>query len=186
MPKHDRIIPEYVGDSAFTHTLPNGWQLQVEVDRDDNMGPPWENSDGHGDVSEWKHIDSKRPGERVLSRDGDHVRFYDWQEAIRTAKRDGWDAEPFGTGTKGQRAQRAVEADFKFLQDWCEDKWCYVYLVVTLFDESGKLGWDSTGGIDSPSEDYQNELAREMAARIILEARKTERAIPHCKQKVTA
>lgn len=58
---------------------------------DSDTGAPWDEHDGHGPVSDWKPRESKRPGQRPIG-DSDHgsTRFYDWQEATKLAKRDGW------------------------------------------------------------------------------------------------
>jgi hypothetical protein len=101
------------------HTITVNWFADVD------HGTPWENEDGHGPVTKWERRD-KRPGERVLCSDRNAKRFYDYAEAIKIARRDGWDAEPYGTGTVGERAARAVEADFARLKAWCEDRWHYV------------------------------------------------------------
>ena len=85
---------------------------------------------GHGPVSEWT-TRAKQLGERVLVEDRRGAkRYYDFAEAVRIAKRDGWDAPPLGEGTKGQRAARAAEADFNRLRGWCNGDWEYVGIVV--------------------------------------------------------
>lgn len=61
---------------------------------------PWKNEDGHGSVRHLRDRGDKRPGERPLGEGW----FYDWQEAIETAKRDKW-----GPGTPSE----AVESDFQ-------------------------------------------------------------------------
>lgn len=38
----------------------NGHTLKIEVERDDDMGPPWAEHDGHGPVSEWERRDKRR------------------------------------------------------------------------------------------------------------------------------
>jgi hypothetical protein len=59
------------------------------IEHDDMHGAPWEEEDGHGDVSEWTTRD-KLPGELVLDEDGRHKRFYDFAGACKIARRDGW------------------------------------------------------------------------------------------------
>jgi hypothetical protein len=172
-----RIIPHYSDEE--THDLPYGFKIVVRVEHDDDHGPPWEEEDGHGPVSEWRDADSKRPGERVLVRHHGSARFYDMQEAIRIAKQDGWDAPPYDEGTKGQRAARAVEADFQYLKGWCDDRWYYVGVIVELQDEDGnEIDRDSLWGIESVDENYLNETAREMAAHLLWTHR------PRCKCEV--
>lgn len=146
----------YVGESD-TH---NGFT--IEIHHDDLMGAPWDEHDGHGIVSDWTRRE-KQPGERVLCDDHGFRRFYDVRASLAIAKRDGWDAEPYGTGTKGQRAARAVEADFQHLRGWCNDDWCWIGIVVT-HDETGDT--ESLWGIESNSGEYLNEVARELIAEI--------------------
>ncbi len=153
----------YSGDSVAIGEL----RVTVECEHDQDMSPPWEECDGHGPVSEWRSRDSKRPGERVLHSDGRSVRFYDWQAAIAEAKRDGWDAAPYKTGTKGEQAERAVAADFKYLQDWCEDRWEYVIVTVKLVGaDDREIASDCLGGVESLG-DYWKEQAAEMANTLI-------------------
>lgn len=87
--------PEFgYGDSArFWH---GGREYEARVERDDAGGTPWENEDGHGPVSGWE-TRGKAPGEMVLCGDGrgglgtDRAkRFYDFAQACRIARRDGW------------------------------------------------------------------------------------------------
>lgn len=155
----------YSGDSAQVGEL----RVTVTTERDDDPSAPWEECDGHGPVSEWRSKDSKRPGERVLCSDGRGrmVRFYDWQAAIAEAKRDGWDAKPYKTGTKGQQAERAVAADFEFLRGWCADEWQYVVLIVRLVGADGvEISRDVLGGVESYGE-YWREQAAEMANALV-------------------
>lgn len=141
--------------------------FRVTLTRDDEADPPWDREDGHGPVSQWA-TRAKRPGERVLSKDHRSARYYDYTGAIAIAKRDGWDAPPFGAGTEGERAARAVDADFKRLKDWCADRWEYLGVVVELLnadgDGTGKA--DSVWGIESDSDKYIDEVARELADQI--------------------
>lgn len=170
--------------------LPGGITAHVKTERDDDTGAPWENCDGHGPVSEWTTRD-KAAGERVLCSDGRSKRFYDYAAAIKEAKRDGWDAPPYKTGTKGQQAARAVEHDFAFLQGWATDKWEYLGVIVTLFNAEGReLGEESVWGIESCENpghgyywqecaaDYVNALfarhCKEEAERAYWEARDVE------------
>ena len=70
----------------FTH---NGVEYTATVEYDQDFGPPWEESDGHGEVSEWTTRD-KMPGEMVLCQDHQSHRFYDFAGACQIARRDGW------------------------------------------------------------------------------------------------
>lgn len=66
----------------------------AEIHHDDSHGTPWEECDGHGDVSDWTTRD-KRPGEFILSDDGrGRKRFYDFASSCRIARQDGWGSLP--------------------------------------------------------------------------------------------
>lgn len=146
--------------------LEGGLTATVRIERDEDMGPPWEENDCYGKVSKWERRD-KRAGERILCESHGAKRFYDYAGAIQTAKKEGWDAPPFKTGTKGEQAVRAVERDFEHLQDWCEDRWHYAYVIVTLRDAKGKeAGVDSLGGVED-SDGYDREQAAEMLNQLL-------------------
>lgn len=72
-----------------------GFTLTARIAPDNHMGEPWNEHDGHGEVSDWTTRD-KRPGELELSRQGCggasglSRRFYDFAAACRTARADGW------------------------------------------------------------------------------------------------
>lgn len=155
--------------------------FRINIERDDAADPPWKRNDGHGVVSEWT-TRNKRPGERVLTSDRHSKRFYDVQASIAIAKRDAWGAPPYGQGTAGQRAVRAVNADFEFLRSWCADLWEYVGVIVThLPDDADDVPTDYTHalwGIESSSRDYIEETAHELASEASCELAKedTERA----------
>lgn len=153
--------------NTFTH---KGRRFKVEFLDDEDSEPPWDRSEGHGPVSEWTTRD-KAPGERLLSADHGSKRYYDYAEAVRIAKRDGWDAEPYKTGTKGEQAVRAVEADFEFLRGWCRDEWSYIGVSVTMLgaeDEPTEYS-GSLWGVESCG-DYKMDVARELADECIYEA----------------
>lgn len=145
-----------------------GFMFKVELVPDSDHGAPWDEEDGHGVISAWTTRD-KKPGERVLNADRSSKRYYDFAATIEIAKRDGWDAKPYG-GTKGEKAARAVEADFQRMRAWCNDQWCYVGIVVTLVNDEGEdMGEPSQSlwGIESDCSDYHKEVARELAEEII-------------------
>lgn len=173
-------IRTYQSGRAFVVPLSDSHCLKVKVERDDGMGPPWKEADGHWPVSEWETRD-KRAGEWVLSTDRRHKRFYDAQEAQRIALKDGWGLREKELGeltaklgrapTKRELAAAAVLADFKFLQSWCNDEWEYVSVLVSLYevDADGEPGteveFDSLGGIESLN-DYWRDCAAEIATRL--------------------
>lgn len=136
----------------------------VKFERDDDAGAPWDNFDGHGPVTDWETRE-KRPGELVLNRDGRACRFYDYAEAVRIAKRDGWNSPPYETDESlGQRAARAARADYEYLRAWCADEWGYVGVIVTLLDDAGEPTEveDALWGVETFG-DYHHETARQIA-----------------------
>jgi hypothetical protein len=161
----------YDGDT-FEHA---GNLFRVTFPRDEDHGTPWDEEDGHGPVTGWESRD-KRPGEMILSEDhrGRAKRFYDFAEAVRIAKAEGWDAPPYKTGTAGERAHRAALADFDRLRRWCSDDWCYVGCVVTLVDDDEEDMPEfsaSFWGIESDAGDYLREVAEELADEILSDLR---------------
>lgn len=151
----------------FTH---EGRTFSVDVTQDDCGETPWSWCDGNGPVSGWTTRD-KHPGERVLCSDHGSKRYYDFAAAMKEARRDAWDAEPYGKGTKGEQALRAVNANFKYLKDWCEDRWFYASLHVVLLDDEGE---DTEYGehlgmveCDNSFDGYWMDAAREIASNIL-------------------
>lgn len=159
---------------ADSFYLPNGsgLRLTITTESDSDHGAPWKECDGHGPVSEWTTRE-KRPGERVLASDRHAKLFYDFAGAVEVAKRDGWDAPPYKTGTKDEQAVRAVEHDFEFLREYCAGMWEYIGVIVTLSDEDGnELGQESLWGVESRG-DYWREVALELAQTLV-DAQKKE------------
>lgn len=64
-------------------------EFTITLEHDDSHGAPWDEEDGHGDVSDWTSRD-KLPGELVLSTDRRSKRFYDFAGACKLAIKDGW------------------------------------------------------------------------------------------------
>jgi len=132
----------------YDHTLEYGghtFKAFIEPDYY-HPGAPWDVEDCHGPVSGWevrnryREGSGKRPGEWELCRDGNSVRYYDAQEAMKIAKRDGWwlseeDIAKLAlklnrTPTSGQIRAEAVRRDFEYLRGWCGGLWEYVGVVV--------------------------------------------------------
>lgn len=167
--KH-RLLPSY---GSETYDLPGGMYAVIEVERDDYQEPPWEESDGHGVVSDWEHRE-ERDRRWVLCQDRWDYRYYDWRETLEIAKRDRWGPGP--------DKMAAVRRDFEYLSGWCNDRWYYVTLTVTLFDEHGcEITEESCGGMESFCEDYLCSEARSwlasMLRRHLRECREAERAM---------
>lgn len=153
-----------------TYTLKlNGRTYKAQWFYDEGMGAPWEEHDGHGPVSDWTRRD-KKPGELVLSEDRGMRRFYDFQQAITTAKAEGWNTEPYNWPTKGAQAQAAVLADFKHLRDWCLDRWHWCGIWVTLLDDDGNETDkdESLWGIEEThgTQPYHFEVIADLIAQI--------------------
>jgi hypothetical protein len=113
-------------------------------------------------------------GEMVLCDDRSSKRFYDFQEAVKIARRDGWGfpgmtEEARATMKRGEIAQRAAMADFERLRAWCNDQWHYVGCVVTLLDEDDEETdeAESLWGIESDADEYLQETALELADEIL-------------------
>lgn len=154
--------------NAKTHEQ-DGHTYRVEWFYDEDHGAPWDEHDGHGTVSDWTTRD-KRPGELVLSQDRSLKRFYDFQGAVAQAKKDGWNTEPYTWPSKGAQAVAAVLADFNHLKDWCDDRWHWCGIRVTLLDEEGEPTqhdaalWgieDGTNGAKEYHKDVIQELVNE-------------------------
>ena len=165
----------------------NGLNFRVEFEPDHFAGAPWENEDGHGPITDWQNVSHwwsngsrevyrpKPAGWRLLCQDGRMARFYDFAEAIKRAKREGWGLGPNALAelrgklgrdpTAGEIRAAAVERDFDRLRRWCADDWYYVGCVVTLLDVDGCATDESESlwGIESDSDDYLTEVAHEMA-----------------------
>jgi hypothetical protein len=167
-------LPRYTGANGWTDAadLPGGYSVRVHVDYDQYMGPPWEEHDGHGPVSEWTTRD-KAPGERVLHQDRSSKRYYNFAGAVRIARRDGWDAPPYG-GPKGERAARAAEADFARLKAWCDDRWHWIVVGVEVSRGGEVLETDYCGGIEDDT-DYWREHAADVAAYAVAADQKRRR-----------
>lgn len=155
----------------------DGFTLRARIEHDSDTGAPWEEHDGHGPVSGWECRD-KRPGELILSGPSYGMgrmtgrRFYDFAEACRIARRDGWNAKPYGVQgeTPRQRAARAALADFEHLRGWCNDQWNWCGVVVTAERAGVELGTASLWGIESDAGAYLVEVANELAAEAVAEA----------------
>ncbi len=161
-----------------------GRRFSVEIVPEDNWRTPWEEEDGHGPVSDWRrrnyagHYD-KAPGEMLLHEDRGSARFYDFAEACRIARAEGWDAAPYTPCTPRQKAARAALADFERLRRWCAGDWCYVGVVVSPVCECCETPDDryteSLWGINSDAGDYLDTVALELA-EMVIDALETEAA----------
>jgi hypothetical protein len=163
---------KFVGDGDRITCEVDGFHVMADVHHDPDMGEPWKEHDGHGVVSEWVSR-AKAPGERILITDHKCHRFYDIAASIEIAKRDGWDCEPYNTGSKGERAARAVERDFKVLKAWCNDEWMWCGVTVNVSRNGVRLtgDWDhALWGIECNYPDSDNAYLMEVANELLGDA----------------
>lgn len=156
-----------MNDSYRTETRESGaMSFRVEWCYDMDADAPWDREDGHGPVSNWTS-DPKAPGQMVLCTDRRMKLYYNFAEAVKMARRDGWDTKPYGTRKPGERAHAAVMADYNYLRQWCDQQWWYCGIVVTLLDADGESDvnaslWGIEDGLPSMSE-YHEEMILELA-----------------------
>jgi len=176
MPKFTERFDSYVCDGDSISCSVDGFDVVAQIVHDEDATPPWDRGDGHGPVSDWTRR-AKKPGERTLCEDCGSRRYYDVQEAARLARRDGWDTLPFNEGTAGERAARAVDADYNALRLWCAGEWWYIGVVVRVFRDDVELGGASLWGIDCnhPNGDnsYLGVIADELLSEAVEEAHAT-------------
>jgi hypothetical protein len=157
-------------EETFEH---KGYSFVARFYHDPNFGAPWEEHDGHGPVTDWT-TRNKLPGERVLVSDRHWFKYYDWQEAMRIAKRDGWNAPPYEEGSKGQKAARAVQRDFEYLRGWCDGAWHWCGISVTLANEDGEFDegqeYDfATWGVESEGDEHHKMIMQDLADEALAE-----------------
>lgn len=159
-------------EGVNTITLPFGFKLKFEIQHDNDHEPPWEDCDGMGVVTDWIHgcEDEEKYGWELCGERFSH-RYYDWRATLPEAVRDGWDAAPYGTGTKIERAMRAMKSTYEYLREWCNDDWWYVGYIVTLLDaDDNEIDSESCWGYESKCMDYVASCARDAAARMLRKA----------------
>ena len=150
-------------------------RYRVTIEHDEESSPPWEMQEGHGPVTEWTDR-PKAPGERVLAVSGRVHRLYNVQAAVEIARRDHWNTPPYEVvgESASERAVRAVDADFRYLRDWCMDRWEYLVVRVQLVDCIGRpmqdhpaiQTYEEAGGIESIDPDVVEAEARSLAASL--------------------
>ena len=164
-------------DDKITCTV-GPFTCTATVYRDDDSAAPWDRDDCHGPVSDWT-TRAKRPGERILSEDGGHKRYYDLAAAVKAAYTDAWQTSPETTGTKGQIAAASTEHDFNVLKAWCDDEWWYCGIAVTVACQDTSLTgrYDhALWGIEANYPNAKNEYLAEMANELLSEAIKAAKA----------
>ena len=143
----------------FKNMEVQGLRFSVELTVDD-MGRPWEWSDGHGPVRS-AHLGPKKPHERALSK----YWMYDWKGALELAKKDSWGSSSLPVGlTASQELEHLVQQDFNYLKAWCDDDWCYSCVQVTLLKDSDYS--ETLGGVEYwhyKDNHYADSIASELA-----------------------
>lgn len=153
-------------EAYHTETIErDGQKYLVSHYVDDTARIPWEECDGEGIVSEWTSR-AKMPGERVLASDRRSYRYYDIAATQAKAIEEGWDAEPY-TGTRKQRAARAVEVNYQRLRAWCNGEWHYCGVAIRpVCPECGEAHGDeyqfALWGVESDCTDYLEEVAGQL------------------------
>lgn len=153
----------------------DGATFRVRFADDDMADPPWKREDGHGPVSDWRHADRtqdyppKAAGERVLCIDVFTARYYDFAQACKIARRDGWGAPGDEGMTPRQKAAHAAEADFQRMRAWCNAEWGYIGVTVELLDDAGmETGETETlWGVESDQPEHIATVAHDLAGEII-------------------
>lgn len=151
----------------MNNLIHDGRTFRVETEPDVDAGPPWEDCDGHGVVTEWTTREAE-DGYRLLSWDHHSRRYYDFNASLELAKKDRWGlaADKAKGLTPEQITVQAVENDYEYLRAWCNDEWRYVIVTVTL------VGTDysqSLGSVEDSDEAYIAEVARELAKQLTAE-----------------
>jgi hypothetical protein len=168
--KFDRYVCQ--GDTISCEV--DGFTVTARIEYDQDSGPPWENEDGHGPVSEWTRRD-KAPGERLLCDDshGGSKRYYDFAEAVRLARRDGWGSAGDDGLKLGEKAARAAERDFDVLRAWCRDEWRYCGVVLSVsrddvtLDEYAASLWSIEANYPDSDNSYLADVANELLAEAV-------------------
>ena len=165
-------------DGEYVQIERDGLTIRATIHHDDDAAPPWEETDGHGPVSDW--TDGTPPGPGWAEIDNDHggrlVRFYDMNGALEKANKEGWGVD--GGMTEGESLtdyrMRAVQLDFERMRGWCRQDWRYIGIAVTVWKAGIQLTADFAHAlwtIESDSGSYLAEVANEYADEAIADAR---------------
>lgn len=151
-----------------------GLTFSVQLQRDEDHEPPWEAGDGHGVVLDWQPTLDRNVADaanlRPLAEEHGRTRYYDFAASIRLALKDKWGLSPEEMakqremrGKEPTITHRAVQLDYEYIRDWCQDRWEYVGVIVTL---PGTSLQRSLWGIESNDHKYIAETACELAGEI--------------------
>ena len=179
--KHFTSVNTY-GVTAVSDSV-EGMQFRVEIKDDYDHEAPWDSGDGQGIVSDWTRHE-KKPGERVLSTDGQSKRYFDFAATVEKAKRESWGVSDEARAvlvkqlgrpcSPGEIAVAAVEQNYKWFKAWCDDEWRYVGVVLERYDDAREdyVVIDATWGIESDCEEYLCEVANDMLGEYLHTVRK--------------
>lgn len=149
----------------------DGVTFRVTFDQDDCGEYPWDWCDGHGVVrkSHAQHREGysdKKPGERPMNKSGrnEYQFYYDVAASMKLAKQDGWNTAPYDVPNK---AQRAIDADFKYLSGFINGDWCYITVHVELLDADGAVLSDDYLGMVESIGDHASDCAYDMANTLL-------------------
>lgn len=165
-----------------------GFQFTATVYHDDDTGEPWKENDGHGPVTNWVRR-AKLPGELILNSDGTSYRYYDFAEAVKIAKRDGWGVKggKLENETSGQYAARAARHDFEVLNAWCNDQWHWCGVCVTVSKNDVQLVekydcalWGIEANYPGSDNSYLLDVANEYAGDALEKAKAKLASLCEC------
>jgi hypothetical protein len=154
---------DYTLESFNVRHEPTGMTLKVEVLADYDYGPPEQEHDGHGVITEydWDANDTDELIERegwdeeeqstpyametiarykmmeqitTDSRHGRYKKYYDVWETLKIARAQGW----CGPDATDEELLKAVMKDCEYIQGWYNDDWCWAYVAVTPLDAEGE------------------------------------------------
>lgn len=163
----DKFGPYPTGSTTLTLEI-EGFTLTARVEHDDSGDTPWERDMSHGPVSEWT-TRAMYDGERVLSEDHGSYRYYDMDVATTMAQAEGWQAPKGCNPRRLRKYVAAAEHDFDMLKAWCDDRWHYVGVVISvefdgiMLDRFAASLW----GIEcdypaTPNNEYLDDVANEL------------------------
>lgn len=164
----------------------DGKQFRAFIESDDDHAPPWDRECGHVDVSEWEHR-NKNPSEVIVNEDRGARQFVCIREAMEKATREAWGLSDEHMQALTEKLKRipskreviaeSVRLDVERMRAWCADEWEYVGVCVCLLDSEGSpIGNKYAAacwGIESDSDDYMRDVARDLAADALSEAQAT-------------
>lgn len=161
----------------------DGLTFAVYEHHDQHHGRPWEEEEGHGEIREVRgstyasNYPAKLPGERPLARERGWALYYNFADAVKTAreewgisneKREEMTKQLGRAPTQGEIAVAAAEQDFERMRRYASGDWHYIGLEVELLDVDGEgTGLsESLWGIESDCGDYVEEVSAELADQV--------------------